>query len=218
MRYTAQESEDERKVLDAELSLREEEVMDLKTKSSKLIDKFMATSERESNAATRVSEAESLVDELKAMVSNLEAEAEDRDLAVNYMEDLCDKHCHEMEKRDAELSNITECAQIANGEVVRLTSKAEVLEKELEEASTGRSHAEKEVGKLSGSVGVLEAKLSNALEKVDNLTNSSLNAEKESVHLMSSLANTTQQISISHTQAEKDERDIKELKGRHSVA
>lgn len=40
-------------MLAAELKLREEEVADLKTKSGKLIDKFMATSERESSACAR---------------------------------------------------------------------------------------------------------------------------------------------------------------------
>jgi len=91
MRYTASETEEERKVVCAELALREEEVTELKTKSSKLIDKFMATSERESAACSRACEAESLSEDLESKVIELRAEGEDLGKALQYMEDLCER-------------------------------------------------------------------------------------------------------------------------------
>lgn len=93
MRYTASETDEERKVAQAELALREEEVAELKSKSSKLIDKFMATSERESAACARACAAEAKVEELESKVEELKAEAEDRDVAVQYMEDQAER-CH----------------------------------------------------------------------------------------------------------------------------
>jgi len=118
---------------------------------------------------------------------------------------------HEIAKREAELSNVTECAHMANAQVVKLDTRLQQMQIDYTEASNSRAVAERNVVELSRANASLETKLEACMHQVQGLLDHSDGAKNESIHLLASLANTTQQVSLTTSQADKLREQVRSM-------